>query len=59
MENNSFMDNKNYILGGTLVGIYLGISNNKGFWVTLLYSCGFGLVGGLVGTTVNKIKNKE
>ena len=52
------VDNKNYIIAGGLVGMYLGISAQKGFFITLLYSCGLGVVGGLVGTTVNKLKNK-
>jgi len=53
------VDNKNYIIAGGLAGIYLGIATSKGFWITLLYSCGLGLAGGLVGTTINKIQNKQ
>jgi len=53
------VDNKNYIIAGGLTGIYLGISKNKGFWVTLLYSCSLAFAGAVVGSTVNKIKNKQ
>ena len=53
------MENKNYVIAGGLVGMYLGIKNQKGFWITLLYSCGVGFAGGLIGTTINKIKSNQ
>jgi len=53
------LDNKNFIIAGGIVGIALGITKNKGFWITLLYSCGLGVAGGLVGLAINKIKNTE
>jgi hypothetical protein len=50
------MQKANFISIGAIVGIYFGVKNQKGFWMTMGYALALGITGGLIGEAYENLK---
>ncbi len=48
---------KMFIGGGVIVGIYIGMKQNAGFWKTAIYALGLGIAGHYASEFIQKTTN--